>query len=171
MLAVDVATAEALRRGLSLRLITAVDVFPYDSLAAFHHGDGDTLAATAHASTRLEELADSIRAAHRGLEVGTRASGMSVGAVLVEESTGGDLLVLGEHRGGPLGHVGDALAAHARCPVLVVRAGGEPDGPVVLGVDGSQIGERAVEFAFEEAQRSLSAAADAAASRACSWVR
>ena len=152
MRAVEVATTEALRRGLPLRIITAVDVFPYDTLAAFHDSGGDTLAATARASARLVEVADRLQVEHRALDVTTRAHGMSPGALLVDESTGADLLVIGQHHGGPLGSLSDALAAHARCPVLVVRTGGQPDGPIVLGVDGSEIGERAMEFAFEEAQ-------------------
>ncbi|MBT3152233.1 universal stress protein [Streptomyces sp. CHD11] len=43
------------------------------------------------------------------------------------------------------------LTAHGRCPVLVVRGEPRPDGPIVLGVDGSAAGEKAVEFAFGEA--------------------
>jgi nucleotide-binding universal stress UspA family protein len=152
MRAVDVATAEALRRGRPLRLITAVDVFPYDTLIAFHDSGGDSLAATAHAEARLEELADRIRVQNAGLVVTTRVRGMSTAALLVEESADAELLVLGEHHGGLLGSLSDSVAAHAPCPVLVVRHSAHPDGPVVLGVDGSEAGERAVEFAFEEAQ-------------------
>jgi nucleotide-binding universal stress UspA family protein len=152
MRAVEVATAEALRRGLALHLVTAVDVFPYDTLIAFHDSGGDSLAATAHAKARLEELADRIRAQQPELVVTTRARGLAPAALLVEESAGADLLVLGEHHGGLLGSLSDSVAAHAACPVLVVRRTAHPDGPVVLGVDGSEVGERAVEFAFEEAQ-------------------
>ncbi|WP_435582652.1 universal stress protein [Amycolatopsis thermoflava] len=43
------------------------------------------------------------------------------------------------------------VAAHARCPVVVVRGREKAEGPVVVGVDGSPVGERALAAAFEEA--------------------
>ncbi|MEU0515409.1 universal stress protein [Amycolatopsis sp. NPDC006125] len=43
------------------------------------------------------------------------------------------------------------VAAHARCPVVVVRGRDEATGPVVAGVDGSATSERALATAFEEA--------------------
>ncbi|AIJ23136.1 universal stress protein [Amycolatopsis methanolica] len=43
------------------------------------------------------------------------------------------------------------VAAHAWCPVVVVRGRENADGPVVVGVDGSPVGERALAAAFEEA--------------------
>jgi nucleotide-binding universal stress UspA family protein len=55
-----------------------------------------------------------------------------------------------------IGSVAVDLAAHASCPVVVVR-GPEPDytaprpEPVVVGVDGSPTSEAAVAFAFEAA--------------------
>jgi nucleotide-binding universal stress UspA family protein len=50
-----------------------------------------------------------------------------------------------------VGSVAGQLAAHASCPVLVGHGGGDPDGPVLLGVDGSPANDPAVGFAFEEA--------------------
>jgi nucleotide-binding universal stress UspA family protein len=51
-----------------------------------------------------------------------------------------------------LGSVGHRVAAHATCPVVVVRGRtGADDGPVVVGVDGSPAGANAVEQAFIEA--------------------
>ncbi|WP_436498392.1 universal stress protein [Actinokineospora sp. HUAS TT18] len=59
---------------------------------------------------------------------------------------------LGGFSGLLLGSTAVALAAHAACPVAVVRGEGEFDsGPVVVGVDGSPLSERAIAFAFEEA--------------------
>ncbi|MBZ6174622.1 universal stress protein [Streptomyces olivaceus] len=50
-----------------------------------------------------------------------------------------------------LGSVAAGLAAHAECPVVVVREPARPAGPVVLGIDGSAAGAAAVRFAFQEA--------------------
>jgi len=53
-----------------------------------------------------------------------------------------------------LGSVPDYLAAHAGCPVLVVPTeDGDPDGPVLVGVDGSDANRPAVDFAFAAAER------------------
>jgi nucleotide-binding universal stress UspA family protein len=83
--------------------------------------------------------------------------------VLLDESGRAGLLVVG-HRGlggvtGLLaGSVAVGVAARAGCPVVVVRGStGErdahPEGPVVVGVDGSRLSEAAVEFAFDAASR------------------
>jgi nucleotide-binding universal stress UspA family protein len=51
-----------------------------------------------------------------------------------------------------LGSVGQGLATHARCPVVVVSGRHvTPDGPVVVGVDGSASGTHPVELAFDQA--------------------
>jgi nucleotide-binding universal stress UspA family protein len=84
-----------------------------------------------------------------------------VGDVLVRESAGAQLVVLGFRGIGGfsgllVGSVTVTVSAHAHCPVVVMRssAAGEvpPDsGPVVVGVDGSPLSDAAVEFAFEAA--------------------
>ncbi|RSM44820.1 universal stress protein [Amycolatopsis balhimycina DSM 5908] len=88
-------------------------------------------------------------AARRGapLEVVTRAQDAI--PLLIAKSRRAALLVVGD-RG--LGRVA-GLTAHADCPVVVVRGEqpSESDGPVVVGVDGSQSGEAALEFAFRTA--------------------
>jgi nucleotide-binding universal stress UspA family protein len=78
-------------------------------------------------------------------------------SVLLEESSRAELLVLGSRGLGGFaellaGSVAVELAAHGRCPVVVVRGETSPgDGPVVVGVDGSPASEAAIELAFAEA--------------------
>ncbi|AWE48739.1 MULTISPECIES: universal stress protein [Streptomyces] len=76
--------------------------------------------------------------------------------VLEIESRTASLLVLGSRGQGRFGalRVGSTtghLAAHASCPVLVMRDDPHPSGPVLLAVDGSPAARGAVEFAFAQA--------------------
>lgn len=80
-------------------------------------------------------------------------------AVLVERSRTAGLLVVG-HRGeggfaGLLaGSVAVHAAAHASCPLVVVRgAPAEPHAPVVVGVDGSVHNDATIRFAATTAAR------------------
>ena len=64
---------------------------------------------------------------------------------------------LGGLSGMVLGSVSAAVVAHASCPVVVVREDNAvtPEtkyGPVVVGVDGSDVSVKATQVAFEEAQ-------------------
>jgi nucleotide-binding universal stress UspA family protein len=67
---------------------------------------------------------------------------------------------LGGFRGLLLGSVSGTVAAHARCPVIVVHPHRDgtafpvsPVGRVVVGVDGSDVSAAAIRFAFQEAER------------------
>ncbi|MGW5137775.1 universal stress protein [Nocardia beijingensis] len=77
--------------------------------------------------------------------------------VLRDRSKAARLLVLGTHGLGAvnrklLGSVSTALARHAACPVAVIpETVAPPDGPVVVGVDGSRNSVHAIEIAFDEA--------------------
>jgi nucleotide-binding universal stress UspA family protein len=81
--------------------------------------------------------------------------------VLCERSDDADMIIVGSRgRGGIsgmlLGSVSWQVAAHAHCPVVVVRghwrsAGDFTPGPVVVGADGSALADTALGFAFEEA--------------------
>ncbi|PKW15847.1 universal stress protein [Saccharopolyspora spinosa] len=84
-------------------------------------------------------------------------------AVLVEESAGARRVVVGTRGLGDatgvkraLGSTAETVAMLAQCPVVVVPASRTDPGvartrPVVVGVDGSAVSERALEVAFEEA--------------------
>lgn len=57
-----------------------------------------------------------------------------------------------------LGSVSAGLVQHAHCPVAVVHEKANPDmqsedAPIVVGIDGSQASERAVQIAFDEAAK------------------
>jgi len=77
---------------------------------------------------------------------------------LADEARRAQLLVVGDRglgrvEGVLVGSVGVALAAHAQCPVVVVR-GPEPDdpmSPIVVGVDDTPVSEAAIAFAFQAA--------------------
>ncbi|GAB3976894.1 universal stress protein [Plantactinospora veratri] len=77
--------------------------------------------------------------------------------LLREHSREAGLLVLGSRGHGGftgllLGSTSVAVTAHAHCPVVVVRGERErPDGPVVVGVDGSSCALLALEYAFAQA--------------------
>ncbi|MFC9555306.1 universal stress protein [Rhodococcus sp. NPDC056960] len=113
--------------------------------------------------TRLDRAAQTARDAAPGhpVEIATMlCTGTPVGELLAH-STNASMLVVGANRRGiveraVLGSVSSAVAAHAPCPVAVIR--GVPDrdindipGPIVVGVDGTQQSEPAISMAFEEA--------------------
>ncbi|WP_030440563.1 universal stress protein [Actinoplanes subtropicus] len=63
------------------------------------------------------------------------------------------LLVVGYHGGGGfaglrLGSVGQRVATHAACPVVIVRGAPRTGGPVVAGVDDSPAADQVLEAAF-----------------------
>ncbi|MFF7213733.1 universal stress protein [Streptomyces sp. NPDC008238] len=76
--------------------------------------------------------------------------------VLELQSRTADLVVVGSRGMGGfigmlLGSTAVFLTAHGQCPVMVVREPPVVSGPVLLGVDGSTAGDKAVDFAFAEA--------------------
>ena len=159
--AVRWAAAEADRRHLPLRLVAA-HAWPAGRLV----GDPG-LGVDPRAVLRDVVLGHLATAAEAALSVAPQlevdrvdVTGYAV-PVLQGESAHAELVVLGDlglggFTGLLIGSVAVALAAHAACPVVVVR-GPEPDyrtplaEPVVVGVDGSPTSEAAVAFAFEAA--------------------
>ncbi|WJY96312.1 Universal stress protein [Corynebacterium felinum] len=82
--------------------------------------------------------------------------------MLLEMSESVSMIVMGSRGLGGLsgmvmGSVSAAVVSHAKCPVVVVREDNivteeSKYGPVVVGVDGSEISQKATDFAFAEAQ-------------------
>jgi acyl-CoA dehydrogenase family protein 9 len=111
----------------------------------------------------LSAAADWVRRAAPALEVSTDLTADRPAAALIEASREAALLVVG-HRGlggftGLLvGSVGVQVAAHAACPVVIVRDNdddsdsfGQAVSEVVVGVDGSDLSSLAIDFAFTHA--------------------
>ncbi|MFE0594111.1 universal stress protein [Micromonospora echinospora] len=113
------------------------------------------------ARTMLEKTAADLRGRWPELTVEVRQVAGGPGATLVEESRRAELVVVGSRGLGGfagllLGSVSAQVAGHAHGPVLVVRPADRQvatDGPVLVGLDGSELAELAVGHAAEEAAR------------------
>lgn len=162
------AAGQAARRDAPLTVISAYRAaFPVYSTYAALPVDPENEVKKRQAETLLEGAAKQLED-HPGPITFLTVEGDSVGA-LIDVSARARLMVLGARgRGGFLGRilgsVADALPAHAQCPTVVVPAAHEgsaadggpaaaatADGPVVVGVDGSPHGRRAMLHAAQEA--------------------
>ncbi|MDQ7910420.1 universal stress protein [Phytohabitans sp. ZYX-F-186] len=157
--ALEWALDEGARTGTAVTLVYAVEwravAGPIGLAPAVWPDDSVREAAEKFIATALARARES----YPGVSVsGTVATGGSV-AVLVEMSRQARLVVLGRRGHGGfagllVGSTSVAVSAHAHCPVVVVRGGQAPvGGPVVVGFDGSDCAQLAVEFGFAEAAR------------------
>lgn len=113
------------------------------------------------ANRMLGEMATELRGEHPGLVVEVQQVPGGPAAALVESSQRAQLVVVGSRGHGGfagllLGSVSAQVAAHAHCPVLVVRPAERAvstPGPVVAGIDGSPGSALALALAADEAAR------------------
>jgi nucleotide-binding universal stress UspA family protein len=150
--------AEAARRNVALRVVTAMAWNQDHAVGRIGLG-GDYREIMLGAARR--QLAEAAAVAEE-VEAGNRVElQLVVGfpiPVLREESRRAQLIVLGDRGHGGVsgllvGSVAVAMAAQAECPVVLVRTEeGRPledrSRPVVVGLDGSEISEAALAFAF-----------------------
>jgi nucleotide-binding universal stress UspA family protein len=157
--AVDWAVEEAGLRHRALRVLCAYG-WPWNDLPL----DVEPMMATrstrqaaervvAEAVDRARELA--VKLAPE-LDITTELSADMPAAALIEASRQAAVVVVGSRGLGGFegllaGSVSTQLASHAHSPVVVTRAPAHPDGPIVVGVDGSAHSTAALGFAFEEA--------------------
>ncbi len=155
--AVRLAAAEAVLRRRPLRVVHAF-VWP-----SIHVGNPPgilhpSIPQLREAAERL--VADAVEQAVKAAPEVTVTSAVVDGAavpVLLRESRHAELLVLGDRGLGGfsgliVGSVAVQTVTHASCPVLVVRGRPRAEGPVVVGVDGSETSAAAVRFAAAEAE-------------------
>lgn len=151
------AADEAARKQLPLRLVSVAQVPVVTSYVGGAAVSGDLIDDLQAESLRVLETARTTLTEQRpDIDIATDVLVGPPIPALVEDSRAARLMVVGSRglggfRGMLIGSVAVALAARGHCPVAVIRAGGDPDGPVVVGVDGSPSSEAAVELAFEEA--------------------
>jgi nucleotide-binding universal stress UspA family protein len=103
-----------------------------------------------------------VRRASPELDIRSILTGGDIRTVLLEASTQTAMLVLGARGHGPvprllLGSVASTVSRHASCPVVVVRRRPEPPhNAVLVGTDGTENSDPALDFAFRVAEsRSL----------------
>lgn len=152
--AVGWAADEAKRRGTGLRLVHA-----YEIPAGYPPGFVDSQmlydAIVEQGDNWLTQAREVAEKAVPGLDVEVVATKASPVVTLLRQSESASLLVLGSRGLGGftgllVGSTAVELTARADCPVVIVRGPGA-DGPVVVGVDGTPVGEPAIEFAFAAA--------------------
>lgn len=144
--AVRWAADEAQRRGLALRILHAAPYAPDPERPESRRVRGILGAAFTAA-----------RRAAPGLAVSTRSSAEAPVEALLTASATARLLVVGMPGDGAYEIVPTSIAlnaaAHARCPVAVVRGRiATPDAPVLVGVEDPDADERVLAAAFAEAE-------------------
>ena len=159
--AVRWAAREAERRGAPLRLVHVCHVVPVRHPRQVSPPPEYLTAVHEQGRHWLTEASAAARRTVPGLAVSTDLHAGVTTGVLLDESRSAQLMVLGSRGLGGfasllVGSVAVALSGHGHCPVVVVhsatRDGAPPaDGPVVVGVDGSELSDAALTFAFEEA--------------------
>ncbi|MFI7522770.1 universal stress protein [Micromonospora globbae] len=153
--AVRLAAIEAARRQRPLRVVHGF-VWPllHVPLTAPAGAPGGGL------RDQAEQLVSAAVAEAEATAPGIRVSGEIIdgeaAAVLLGETPTAALIVLGDRGLGGfsalvVGSVAIQVASYADCPVLVARGTFRTDGPVVVGVDGSELSALAIEFAAETA--------------------
>lgn len=153
--AVDWAAREADRRGVPLRIIHAFD---WEWREARYDLSGEYLDLARKFAEGIVATAEArARQVAPRLTVETETLVGPAAPQLLQAARNADLLVVGSRgRGGfaglLLGSVSQRVATHGTGPVVVVREhAGDPDGPIVAGVDDSPAGDLVLDAAFGRA--------------------
>ncbi len=151
------AAQEATLRGVGLTLVHTV--LPPTAASSFGPGIPIGLDVLDDLTNRARAELNAIAATLPVTDVQAYVEIGSPSGALLEASEQAELVVIGSRGQGGfagllLGSVGTQVAAHADCPVIVVRGIADPAAQlVVVGIDGSGNSEAALAFAFDEASR------------------
>jgi nucleotide-binding universal stress UspA family protein len=158
--AVQWAVASGQRRGWTVTALLAW------SLVDQHHPDDseriDPTYRDADAATALDTYIERALGADASVIEDRRVVVDLPSNALVDASAAARLLVvgargLGRFRGALLGSVSQRVVQHARCPIAVIRGAVPSDSTprrIVVGIDGSEPSQRALQWALEEARAS-----------------
>lgn len=159
--AVAWAANAASKRNAPLKLVTAY------SMPQFMYADGMVPPQELYqqledeAMEKVNAAKEEVRAFSEDIEVSYYIAESTPIDLLLQLSEEADIVVMGSRglggiSGLVLGSVSSAVVSHASCPVVVVRKDNDVTvenkyGPVVVGVDGSDVSRKALEYAFREA--------------------
>lgn len=152
------AAAEAVARGVALRLVSCYEI-PLAAGTGAVWLSGEVISSIEDgASKTAEHMKALIAGQHPDLEIDVRISAGPPRASLLEDLQPTDLLVVGtSNREGVaafwLGSTSRWATRHSPCPVVVVRGAasrGRPD-RIVVGIDGSAPSDLALRWAADEA--------------------
>ena len=150
---------EAARRGVRLVLLYAFVLYAYGSKDSALPGSVAYEEAEIDADQLLADASDAVRQVHPKLTIQTREEREPAATALLEVTADAGLTVIAsqaKHQSLEtlIGSVATYTAEQSKGPVVVLRgdAAAVPStGPVVVGVDGSDGSEAAIDFAFEAA--------------------
>ena len=155
------AAAEAAQRHRELRLVHAIDDVALSYPRPLPTTEDLHGVLRMRGRRLLRAARDAVHEVAPGLTPHVELSRTGAAATLLEESETASLLVLGTPGLRPLGRVfvgsvSIAVAAHAQCPVALIRGHVAEDappteGPIVVGIDAAPSSEDAIALAFEEA--------------------
>jgi nucleotide-binding universal stress UspA family protein len=157
--AVEYAADLAARRGVPLHVVHAFEPSQYDLRPMGGVRPETTSVMRKGAERLMDQTVEVLAFAYPDLEVIARVEPGSAELKLIEESETAAIVVVGARGTGGfaallVGSTTLHIATHAHCPVIAVPVPDEHAGPrhgIVVGVDGSELSEDAIGFAFEMA--------------------
>jgi nucleotide-binding universal stress UspA family protein len=157
--AVEYAAKLASRRHLPLRLVYAYELIATTVRPNYGWTPDVERVVRNSAQRLLDETVEVLGVVFPDVEVTAVLQRGSPVKILLDESHHAHSIVLGSRGAGGfaelvIGSTTLHVAAHASCPVIAVPSPTDPDNPrhgVVVGVDGSELSEAAIGYAFEAA--------------------